>query len=181
MEYSELVTAIKENDSSKVDRLLSEIHPRLIRFLRISMGASKSDAEDCVQESILYALKAIKEDRLRDPDRIFSYLLTTCRNNYLKLNEQRKEPTYNELPEDQYHEPGQLQNLLNEEQMKLLEQCMDELKEEYRDFMEYWFEKPGSHAERVADHFDISVNNVWTRKHRIIKKLNDCYKKKSKL
>lgn len=181
MAYSELVTAIKEKDSARVDRLLREIHPRLVRFLRIHMGAVPADAEDCVQEAIYFALAAVREDRLRDPGRIFSYLLTTCRNNYLKLLEQRKETNYDEVPETSYHRPRQLQNLLDEEQMRILEQCMGELKEEYREFMEYWFERPGSHAGRVADHFGLSVNNVWTRKHRIIKQLNDCYKKKSNL
>jgi DNA-directed RNA polymerase specialized sigma24 family protein len=47
--------------------------------------------------------------------------------------------------------------------------------------MQYWFDHPDAHTKKVASHFDISVNNAWTRKHRLIKKLNECYREKSKL
>lgn len=75
MEFSDLADAIKENDSARVNQLLQKLMPRLKRFLSVHMNASRQDAEDCAQESILLCIEAIKEDRLRNSDKILSYLL----------------------------------------------------------------------------------------------------------
>lgn len=155
--------------------------PRLVRFLRIHMNASVDDAKDCAQETFLLSLEVIKEDKLENPDRILSYMLTSCRNNYLKMRRKKKEKNYEEIPQNHHHAPGQLNALLDKERKRLLKWCMEQLKQEYRKFMEYWFKHPDYEAEKVADHFNLSVSNTWTRKHRIIKKLNKCYQKKSEL
>jgi RNA polymerase sigma factor (sigma-70 family) len=178
MDYSELVTAIKQNDSDKINKLLGKLRPRLLAFLRIHMNADEADAQDCAQETLLASLDIIKEDRIDDPDQVISYLLSTCKNIYLKLLKKRREKSMDEVSEKQLQAPGQLQSLLNEEQKRLLKWCMDQLKEEYRNFMEYWFTHPNANADSVAERFNISVSNVWTRKHRLVKKLNECYQKK---
>lgn len=176
-----MVTAIKENDNKKVDEYLKTLMPRLVRFLRIHMNASINDAKDCAQESFLLSLEVIKQDKLQNPERILSYLLTSCRNNYLKMQRKNREQNFDEVPAEHYHKPGQLSSLMDKERNRLLKWCMEQLKKEYRKFMEYWFEHPDYEAEKVAEHFDLSVSNTWTRKHRIIKKLNKCYQKKSEL
>lgn len=179
MEYSELVTAIKEDDSEKINKLLARLRPRLLAFLRIHLNANEADAQDCAQESLLISLKIIEEDRIDNPDQVVSYILSTCKNVYLKMLKKRREKSIDEVSEDQLHPPRQLKSLLNEEQKRLLEWCMGQLKKEYQNFMQYWFKYPNAHANSVANHFNMSVNNVWTRKHRLIKKLNECYQKKS--
>lgn len=181
MDYTKLVTALKENDSEEVNRLVEALRPRLMAFLRIHMNATDADAEDCAQDSLIDSLEVIKSDRIDDPKRIVSYILTTCRNNYLKMQKKRRETTMDEVSEAQTQAPRQLQSLLDEEQKKLLRWCMSQLKEEYQQFMQYWFDHPDAHTKKVAAEFDISVNNAWTRKHRLIKKLNECYREKSKL
>lgn len=181
MEYSELAKAIRENDSSRVNEMMQKLVPRLKRFLSIHMNASKSDAEDCAQETILQCIEIIKQDKLRDTDKVLSYIMTSCRNNYLKMKEKMKEENYEEVPDRNYSSAEQLLNLLDKERKRILEWCLRQLKKEYQDFMRYWFQNPGAEAEKVAEHFDLSVSNTWTRKHRIISKLNDCYKKKSEL
>lgn len=181
MEYSDLARAIKENDSVRVNELMKKLIPRLKRFLSIHMNASKQDAEDCAQESVLLCIEAVKEDRLRNPEKVLSYLLTSCRNNYLKMRDKHKEEHYEELPDDQHSPAAQLINLLDKERQRLLEWCLNQLKKEYQAFMEYWFRNPGKEAEKVAAHFNLSVSNTWTRKHRIINKLHDCYQKKSEI
>lgn len=181
MDYTKLVTALKENDSQEVNRLIGALRPRLMAFLRIHMNATEADAEDCAQDSLVDSLEVIKSDRIDDPRRIVSYILTTCRNNYLKMQKKRRETSMDEVSEAQTQAPGQLQSLLDEEQEKLLRWCMSQLKKEYQQFMQYWFDHPDAHTKKVAAEFDISVNNAWTRKHRLIKKLNECYREKSKL
>lgn len=181
MDFSDLADAIKENDSARVNELMKKLIPRLKRFLTVHMNATRQDAEDCAQESVLLCIEAIKEDRLRNTDKVLSYLLTSCRNNYLKMKDKRKEQHYDKLPEDQNSPAGQLINLLDKERRRLLEWCLKQLKQEYQAFMRYWFQFPDSEAEKVADHFNISISNTWTRKHRIISKLNECYEEKSQL
>jgi DNA-directed RNA polymerase specialized sigma24 family protein len=63
----------------------------------------------------------------------------------------------------------------------LLEQCLEQLSEGYRTYIEYWFNHPGSGAKAAAKHFGISKSNAWTRKHRVISKLSECYQKKIKI
>lgn len=178
MDYSELVVAIKQNDSEKINKLFGKLRPRLLAFLRIHMNADEADAQDCAQETLLASLDIIKEDRIDNPDQVISYLLSTCKNIYLKMLKKRRERSLDDVSENQLQAPGQLQSMLNEEQKRLLEWCMDQLKQEYQNFMEYWFNYPDAHADSVAERFNISVGNVWTRKHRLIKKLKECYQKK---
>ncbi|MGK7369115.1 MAG: RNA polymerase sigma factor [Candidatus Halalkalibacterium sp. M3_1C_030] len=181
MKYSDLAKAIKENDSSRINEIMKELVPRLKRFLSVHMNASKADAEDCAQETILQCIEVIKEDKLRDTDKVLSYILTSCRNNYLKMKEKKKEEHYEEVPDDNHSPAGQLLNLLDKERKRILEWCLNQLKKEYQAFMRYWFRNPGAEAEKVAEQFNLSVSNTWTRKHRLISRLNECYKKKSEL
>lgn len=181
MDYSDLITALQEQDTQKANELIEALRPRLIAFLRIHMNASLADAEDCAQDSLLTSIEIIKEDRIKDPDQVVSYILSTCKNTYLKMQRKQREESMDEVSESQRQAPQQLQSLLDQEQERLLEWCLNQLKEKYQKFMQYWFDHPDAHAKKVANHFDISVNNAWTRKHRLIKKLNECYREKSKL
>lgn len=179
MDYSELVDALQNGDDQLVNRIIKDMRPRLVRFLEIHMNASRSDAEDCVQHSLERALDILRAGKLKNKDRVLSYLITTCRNNYLKEQERNKEVNYDKIPSTEFNDPDQIRSIIDKERREILEYCLDELKEMYRRFIEYWFDHPDSDAGTVADYFDISVNNVWTRKHRVIKKLNRCYENKS--
>lgn len=181
MNFSNLVTALQEGNDQEVNRLIEALRPRLMAFLRTHMNADHADAEDCAQDSLLISINVIKEGRLKNPDRVLSYILTTCRNTYLKMQKKNRDESMGKIPDEYQHAPRQLQSLLDKEQESLLEWCLSQLKDKHQQFMEYWFDHPDSHAKKVAEQFDISVNNVWTRKHRLIKKLNKCYREKSKL
>lgn len=181
MNYSNLVTALQEDDSQTVNELIEALRPRLMAFLRVHMNASHADAEDCAHDSLISSIEVIKEGGLQNPDQVVSYILSTCRNNYLKMQNKHRPEAVEEFSDEHQHAPRQLQSLLDEEQERLLEWCLNQLKEEYQRFMQYWFDHPDAHAQKVADNFDISVNNAWTRKHRLVKKLNECYQEKSKL
>jgi RNA polymerase sigma factor (sigma-70 family) len=181
MDYSKLVTALRENNTQKANELIETLRPRLMAFLRVHMNASEADAEDCAQDALLSSIESIKEGKLNNPNQVVSYILSICKNNYLKKKKKKRAESVDEIPDEHQHAPNQLQSLLDEEQERLLEWCLNQLKEEYQQFMQYWFDNPDSHTKKVAAEFDISVNNAWTRKHRLIKKLNECYRKKSEL
>lgn len=181
MNYANLVTALEENDSREANKIIEALRPRLMAFLQIHMNASRADAEDCAQDSLLSSIEVIKEGGLNNPDQVVSYVLSTCRNNYLKMRKKKREESMGEIPNEYQHAPRQLQSLLDDEQERILEWCLNQLKEEYQRFMQYWFDHPDAHTKKVAKQFNISVNNAWTRKHRLVKKLNECYQEKSKL
>jgi len=181
MEYSELVGAIDQNDRPTINRLLKKLSPRLVRFLQIHMNAEKHDAEDCAQQALLKSLESINEGSIRNSEHILSFLLTSCRNNYLNMIKKKTEQPVESFPREFGRQPRQLMSLLDEERKKLLEWCIRRLSDDYREFIDYWFTFPDSEASEVASHFDITTNNAWIRKHRIIKKLNECYKEKSKI
>ncbi|MDX1636981.1 MAG: sigma-70 family RNA polymerase sigma factor [Balneolaceae bacterium] len=178
MDYSKLVQALQEGDDLTVNRILKDMIPRLRRYLEIHMGASRSDAEDSVQHSLELVLDALREGRLEDESHVYSYLLTTCKNNYLRITQEKREYNYDRVPSTHFNEPLQEKQLLDRERKRILEICLEELEEMYRKFIKYWLENPDYHAEMVAEHFDISVSNAWIRKHRVIKMLNYCFEKK---
>ena len=179
MEYSELIKAVESDDRLKANELLKSLTPRLIRFLKLHMNASKQDAEDCTQQALIKAIDAIKEGKIRDKERILSFLLTTCRHTYLNLLKRTNRYLHDEISSDQTHKPRQLLSLLDKERRKLLEWCISQLSESYRALIDFMFSYPDATAKATATHFGISRSNVWTRKHRIIKKLSECFQKEN--
>ncbi|MDZ7692213.1 MAG: RNA polymerase sigma factor [Balneolaceae bacterium] len=179
MDYSELIDALQNGDDQLVNKIIKDMRPRLVRFLEIHMSAPRSDAEDCVQLSLERTLEIIQEGRLKNKDRVLSYLISTCRNSYLKEQGKNREVTYHKIPSTEFNDPEQVSSIIDQERKQILQHCLDELKDMYRRVIEYWFDHPDSDAETAADYFGISINNVWTRKHRAIKKLNHCYERES--
>lgn len=181
MDYSKLVEAIDQNDHATTNSLLKTLTPRLIRFLQIHMNAEKQDAEDCVQQTIMKVLHIIREGKLRDSDRILPFTLTICKNTYLNMVKDNHTSSYHELYVPHSNRPLQLQGLIDEERQAILEWCLQQLPDHYREFIGYWFRHPDSKAQAAANHFDMSVSHVWTRKHRILQKLSECCQKKSNI
>lgn len=181
MDYSKFVTAVLEKDEAAIAEQVKVITAVLIKFLRVRLGVSQQDAEDCAQNTLLIAIEKIRGDKLDNPDVIISYLFTTAKHEYFKSLSKDKESKFKVLPDSYFDKPEQLHRLLNEEKMTILQRCMDALKPNYKKYIEYWFDNAGHETAMVAQHFDISVNNAWTKKHRVINLLKECYQKKIKL
>ncbi len=178
MDYSRFVHAVQNNDAEELASLTSVISAVLIKFLKVRIGASHHDAEDSVQNTLMLVIEKIRENKLNNPDSIIYYLFTTAKHDYLKAQAKIKEPTYDDVP-DSYSEKGdQLSALVDEERMNILQVCINKLKPDMKAYISYWFKNPGDEASVVADHFGISVNNAWIKKHRILKLLKECCEKK---
>lgn len=178
MDYSRFVYAVQNNDTEELDSMVSVISAVLIKFLKVRMGATHADAEDTTQNTLMLVTEKIRSDQLNNPDSIIYYLFTTAKNDYLKTRAKIKEPTFDDIPESHSQEADQLHRLLDEEKMGILRKCLSELKPRFKEYITYWFQNPGDETAVVAEHFGISVNNAWTKKHRIIKLLKDCCEKK---
>ncbi len=177
MDYSQFVKAIHENNKKELDKQSIVITRVLIKFLRVRLNASQEDSEDCVQNTLLFVIEKIKEEKLHNPDSIIYYLFTTAKNEYFKLRAKNKESNYDEIPDSHAKEPDQLKNILSKERQEVLNRCLAKLKPDYFEYISHWFKHPGDEAVVVASHFNISVNNAWTKKHRILQILKECVQK----
>ncbi len=177
MDYSKFVSAVLENDEEKLNELSDVIFRVLIKFLMVRMDARSEDAEDSAQNALMLVIEKIRNDKLKNPDTLIYYLFTTAKNDYLKQLSKKKESNYEEIPNSFSEKADQLENLLDEERLNVLNYCMKKLKKDYYDYISYWFEHPGDEAVAVASHFGISVNNAWTKKHRILQILKECVRK----
>lgn len=180
MNYTQLIDAINENDSKTVDDLLSSLYPVLVNYLCITMNAGLKDAEDCAQEALITVVENIRNNGIRNPGSVFSYVITVSRHAYLRLRRDDMPGSYVDF-EEAYHvaEPAdQLENLLDEERARLLEECVEQLSSDNRELIRLWFEDPDRPTQEIATHFNISINNAWIRKYRIIKVLTKCIEKK---
>jgi len=178
MDYSKFVFAVQHNDRVTINEYVPIIMSVLIKFLKVRQGAAHHDAEDCAQNTIINVTEKIKSDELKNPDTVIYYLFTTAKNEYYKYLNRIKEGNYDDVPNSFVSDGDQLSKLLNEERLKILERCMQLLKPNLKEYITHWFNHPRDEAAVVADHFNITVNNAWTKKHRILKILKECCEKK---
>ncbi|HET8865670.1 MAG TPA: sigma-70 family RNA polymerase sigma factor [Gracilimonas sp.] len=178
MDYSKFVKAVLENDQPVINKQVRVITAVLIKFLTVRLDALFEDAQDCAQNTLMIAIEKIRNDQLNNPDVIINYLFTTSKHEYFKLLSKEREVNYEDLPEHQFNKPDQLDRLVDNEKMSILKRCMEALKADYKSYIEYWFQNPDYETSVVAEHFGISVNNAWTKKHRVINVLKECFEKK---
>ncbi|MEX0723129.1 MAG: sigma-70 family RNA polymerase sigma factor [Gracilimonas sp.] len=178
MDYSKFVGAVLENDEPVINEQVRVITAVLIKFLTVRLDASIEDAQDCAQSTLLIAVEKIRNDELENPDVVINYLFTTSKHEYLKLVSKEREVNYEDLPNHHSDKPDQLNRLVDKEKMNVLKRCIEALKVDYKKYIEYWFQNPDYETSVVADHFGISVNNAWTKKHRVINVLKECFEKK---
>lgn len=181
VDYSELVVALQNGDDLRANQLLEELLPRLVDYLKAAMNADEDAAKDCVYQAFADVYEKIREDKIKNEKFIFKYLIQASRNEYIKYVNWEKRYDRSDNDIDHIVEPAkQFEQLLDEERQQILEQCLDELREKTRKFISYFFEKPYVSTEQAHKHFQISRANVRTKKTRILKKLHECYKRKSR-
>ncbi|MEX0594439.1 MAG: sigma-70 family RNA polymerase sigma factor [Balneolaceae bacterium] len=181
VDYSELVEVIQAGNGRRADELLSELMPRLVDYLRIGMGAPTERAREAVQQALLNVVEKIHEEKINHHRTIFRYLIRACRNEYLHQTgyEQRFDHE-TEVGDVDVQPPGQLAALLSDERQKILESCLNELDDESRSLIDHFFAHPDTTTRETSKEFGLSEANVRTRKSRIIARLHDCYKRKSR-
>lgn len=171
-----MVSSIQNGDDRTANKMCSEATPILKKYLISNVGSSPEDADDAIQKMFEYIIKKIKQDDIENPSGLLAYMLKTSRHCYYKILKKRDK----QLAEDLINEPGrnasQIWDIVDKEEQEILKQCLTKLKKSYLDFITYLFNYPDAETEDIAEYFNISTNNAWTRKHRIIKKLAKCVK-----
>ncbi len=182
VDYSELVEALQDGDDAKAQELVEEVFSRLEDYLNVTMGANPQDAAECVQQAFVDVYEQVRKDKIKEPKYFFSYLIKSCRHEYLRFIKRKHRFKYDEdalnlriQPEEQY------QKLLDKERQRILKECLSELQDKSREFIEFFIDKPDSTTEEASEKFDLSGSNVRTKKHRILSRLHHCFKRKSNL
>jgi len=177
MDYPKFVDAVINDDRNTLKEYYDVLSKILVKFLLVRLDATLEDAKDSAQNAIMFAVEKIKSNELKHPDLVINYLFTTTKHDYLKHQNKQKEINYEAVPNHYSEEGDQLNNLLEEEKLKILSHCFNTLKPKQFNYISYWFDNPKSDTALVAEHFEISVNNAWTKKHRIIQVLKECFEK----
>lgn len=129
-------------------------------------------AEDLVQQVLIITLEALRQRRLREPDKLASFVLGTCRMAVLDLrrNAQRKQRLVEEFGADLLTAAPSPMPQLDQEQ---LTRCLGNLKERERAVvvMTFYDEQTGAD---VAQFMGVSEANVRVIRHRAIIQLRDC-------
>jgi DNA-directed RNA polymerase specialized sigma24 family protein len=177
MDYTALVDAINSGDKKSVNEICADSLVILKKYLVANYGATPHDAEDAVQQMFEYLIPKIQENGIEKPGGLAKYMMKATKHSYLNHLRDFEFDGMDRMTEEPKVDGSQIWNLIDEDRKSILRKCIETLKLHYRALAEYILQHPEAEAEDVADNFEISVANAWTRKHRVIKQLSDCAEK----
>ena len=129
-------------------------------------------SEDLAQQVLLTTLEALRDGRLRDPEKLASFVLGTCRMTVLDLRRgaQRKQRLLEQFGPDLRARDQPSGPHLDHER---LTRCVQNLKERERAVvvMTFYDERVGAD---VASFLGVSEANVRVIRHRAIRQLREC-------
>jgi len=160
-----------EADRAAEAELFRRMAPR-VRLYGLRHLRDQHAADDLVQQVLITTLEALRAGRLRDPEKIASFMLGTCRMTVLDLrrNAQRKERLLDQFGQDALAPVAAASPQLDQDQ---LANCVQRLKERERAVivMSFYDEQTGAD---VARFLGISEPNVRVIRHRAIHQLRAC-------
>ncbi|MGJ5820317.1 RNA polymerase sigma factor [Paludibaculum fermentans] len=156
-----------EAESEFVRRMAPRIRLYGLRHLR-----DEHAAEDLMQQVLITILLALRAGRLREPDKLASFVLGTCRMTVLDLRRGaiRKERLLDLYREDLRASVQPATPHLDQEQ---LARCVRKLKERERSVVVMTFYDDRDGAE-VARSLGLSEANVRVIRHRAVHQLRQC-------
>lgn len=159
------------NDGEAEGELFRRMAPRIhlygLRHLR-----DEQAAEDLTQQVLITTLEALRAGRLRDPEKLASFVLGTCRMTVLDLRRgsQRKQRLLEQFAADLLIP---VQSPMPRLDGNHLARCVQNLNERERTVvvMTFYDEQTGAD---IARFLGISEANVRVIRHRAIDQLRDC-------
>jgi RNA polymerase sigma-70 factor (ECF subfamily) len=168
---ADLVRRIGSGDPEAEAELVRRMAPR-IRFYGLRHLRDRSASEDLIQQVLITTLEALRAGRLREPEKLASFVLGTCRMMVLDLRRgvQRRERLLERFGTDLVRQDEFSLLSLDHDQLR---RCVQELKERERTVvvMSFYHEQTGSD---VASLLGISEANVRVIRHRAIHQLRQC-------
>ena len=168
---AELVRQIADGHNREAEtQLFHRMAPR-IRLYGLRHLRNEQAADELTQQVLVTTLEALRAARLREPEKLASFVLGTCRMTVLDLRRgaKRKERLLEQFGAELAPVPWPMP-VLDREQ---LAQCVQNLKERERAvvIMTFYDEQTGAD---VANFLNVSEANVRVIRHRAIRQLRDC-------
>jgi RNA polymerase sigma-70 factor (ECF subfamily) len=168
---SDLVRRIYAGDHQAEAEFASRMAPR-IRLYGLRHLRDAHAADDLMQQVLITTLESLRAGRLREPEKLASFVLGTCRMMVLDLrrNAQRRERILETFGRDLPALVGQPAARVD---LDRLQGCVQKLKERERTVivMTFYDEQTGTD---VARFLGISEANVRVVRHRAIHQLRAC-------
>ena len=169
---AELVHLIGSGDDRESEaEMFRRMAPR-IRLYGLRHLRDEHAAEDLAQQVLITTLEALRAGRLREPEKLASFVLGTCRMTVLNL---RRGAVRKELLLEQYGAelPAAAQPVMPQLDHDLLQRCVQALNERERTVvvMSFYDEQTGAD---VASFLGITEANVRVIRHRAIRQLREC-------
>ena len=160
-----------EFDLAAEAELFRLMAPR-IRLYGLRHLRDQHAADDLVQQVLIVTIEALRAGRLRESEKLPSFVLGTCRMTVLDLrrNAQRKQRLLEQYGLESLMPPEAPMPLLDRER---LAQCVQRLKERERSVVVLSFYDEETSAD-VARFLSVSEANVRVIRHRAIHQLRDC-------
>jgi RNA polymerase sigma-70 factor (ECF subfamily) len=168
---SELVRQIGTGDREAEAELYRRMAPR-IRLYGLRHLRNEHGADDLVQQVLLTTLESLRAQRLREPEKLASFVFGTCR---MTLLDQRRAVQRRERILGQFG--AELAGSVDTPRPRLdhdrLERCVQNLRERERSLimMTFYDEETGAD---VAGFLGLSEANVRVIRHRAIHQLRHC-------
>ncbi len=169
---AELVRQISSGTGREAEaELFRRMAPR-IRLYGLRHLRDENAAEDLAQQVMIIALEALRAGRLREPEKLVSFVLGTCRMTVLDLRRgaQRKQRLLEQFGRELLTPVQPSPPSLDREQ---LARCVQNLKERERAVivMTFYDEQTGAD---LANFLGVSEANVRVIRHRAIQQLREC-------
>jgi RNA polymerase sigma-70 factor (ECF subfamily) len=158
-------------DHNAETELFRRMAPR-VRLYGLRHLRDEHAADDLAQQVLLITLDAIREGRLREPDKLTSFMLGTCRLTVLDLkrNTQRREQLLQKYGE---HLLAPTASAMPKVDHDALKGCVQRLQERERTVVVMTFFDDQT-CENISEFLGVSDANVRVIRHRAIHQLRDC-------
>jgi len=167
---AELVRRIGAGEREAEAELFRRMAPR-IRLYGLRHLRDVHASEDLTQNILITIIEALRHSRLREPEKLASFVLGTCRMTVLDLRRtaRRQEQLLEEFGGMLVPEPVPIPTLDDDQ----LARCVSALKERERSVvvMTFYDDQTGAEAARFLG---ISEANVRVIRHRAIQQLRNC-------
>jgi RNA polymerase sigma factor (sigma-70 family) len=164
-----LVESIRRGDPSAEERLVV-LFQRPVLCMLTSRTRDPEASRDLAQEALMAALRAVREGRLREPDRLAGFVAGTARQLALKYHRSRRRDP---LPLEEAAEPvaaPPARDYEAAERRALVEQALERLEEGERQVVELTWHN-GLEPREIAGKLGLSGDAVRARKSRALKKI----------
>ena len=168
-EWESLVRRVEQGDRKAEAELADRFYPK-VRAMALARLHGAPAAMDITQDTILGVLEALRAGRLREPDRLPAFVLSTARN--LINGHQRKEARSREVLRDPPQEPVQNDptpfEIDDGQRLALVDEALDRLKPLDRRILLLTFVE-GMTSREIAPIVGLNPDAVRTRRARAVK------------